>query len=308
MAFDARFYRAHPGIGVNIAVARNPFAVPRLPGNREDMGWPDESRLSPPKWGEPGPDEHRRAPRDRGHYHASNRASEDHERIIHWHVDVRWIDWQDLNVSGISGNRDIWARDQVTVLIGLPMHYRAITETAIKDGWLATAAIPIAECPVEHGRLVLIDNSLHAVRAALQIAGHRSVAAACIGGGQFCVHVEARVCELTAEPSIDSRIRRSRDRPSRQSRLSPPLFPFTRILLSDFNNLPSQAKTRVLSCSRRPMSSLHRTSPSPLGNAKLPVYQTNLIPFPNTKEGGVQPARGLSPSLGRVRNQPPAIM
>jgi len=113
---------------------------------------------------------------------------------------------------------------------------------------------------------------------------------------------------LTAEPSIDSRIRRSRERPSRQSRLSPPLFPFTRILLSDFNNLSSQAKTRVLSCSRRPMSSLHRTSPSPLGNAKLPVYQTNLIPFPNTKEGGVQPARGLSPSLGRVRNQPPAIM
>jgi len=49
--------------------------------------------------------------------------------------------------------------------------------------------VPIAERPVERRSLGWIDNPLHAVRAALHVAGHCGVAAAGIGRGQFRVDV-----------------------------------------------------------------------------------------------------------------------
>ena len=43
--------------------------------------------------------------------------------------------------------------------------------------------VPVAERPVEHRRLRRIDDPLHAIRAALQIASHRGVARTGVGRG-----------------------------------------------------------------------------------------------------------------------------
>ena len=60
--------------------------------------------------------------------------------------------------------------------------------------------IPVAERPVQHRRLRRIDDPLHAVRAALQIAGHRGVAAAGVRGRAVpCKRETARRCRNECE-------------------------------------------------------------------------------------------------------------